>query len=161
MDADELSPDRDPEPANEPGRLTLISAWARQGGGEAARCAAIGRGPPGAWLCDPIAGHTTTGQVQDARLPRHHGTEVRGFFDVLAAQPLHPRRRPCRDDRAQRHRMHRRRAAADRRRPRRNYATFCDPRLNAEQSLELAFLIAEELKSHRARPERLPAQAAQ
>jgi 3-deoxy-7-phosphoheptulonate synthase len=30
-----------------------------------------------------------------------------------------------------------------------NYATFCDPRLNAEQSLELAFLIAEELKASR------------
>jgi 3-deoxy-7-phosphoheptulonate synthase len=30
------------------------------------------------------------------------------------------------------------------------YETFCDPRLNAEQSLELAFLIAEELKSRRA-----------
>jgi 3-deoxy-7-phosphoheptulonate synthase len=25
------------------------------------------------------------------------------------------------------------------------YETFCDPRLNAEQSLEMAFLIAEEL----------------
>jgi 3-deoxy-7-phosphoheptulonate synthase len=42
-----------------------------------------------------------------------------------------------------------------------NYATFCDPRLNAEQSLELAFLIAEELKANRARPERVPARAAQ
>jgi 3-deoxy-7-phosphoheptulonate synthase len=31
------------------------------------------------------------------------------------------------------------------------YETFCDPRLNAEQSLELAFLLAEELKSRRAR----------
>ena len=30
------------------------------------------------------------------------------------------------------------------------YETFCDPRLNAEQSLELAFLIAEELKTRRA-----------
>ena len=29
------------------------------------------------------------------------------------------------------------------------YETFCDPRLNAEQSLELAFLIAEELKARR------------
>ncbi len=27
------------------------------------------------------------------------------------------------------------------------YETFCDPRLNAEQSLELAFLVAEELKA--------------
>jgi 3-deoxy-7-phosphoheptulonate synthase len=31
------------------------------------------------------------------------------------------------------------------------YETFCDPRLNAEQSLELAFLLAEELKARRAR----------
>ena len=29
------------------------------------------------------------------------------------------------------------------------YETFCDPRLNAEQSLELAFLVAEELKPRR------------
>jgi 3-deoxy-7-phosphoheptulonate synthase len=35
------------------------------------------------------------------------------------------------------------------------YETFVDPRLNAEQSLELAFLVAEELKRRRA-----PAQAA-
>ena len=34
------------------------------------------------------------------------------------------------------------------------YETFCDPRLNAEQSLELAFLVAEELKARR-----LPARA--
>jgi len=29
------------------------------------------------------------------------------------------------------------------------YETFCDPRLNAEQSLELAFLVAEGLKRRR------------
>jgi 3-deoxy-7-phosphoheptulonate synthase len=33
------------------------------------------------------------------------------------------------------------------------YETFCDPRLNAEQALELAFLVAEELKQRRAPPE--------
>lgn len=32
------------------------------------------------------------------------------------------------------------------------YETFCDPRLNAEQSLELAFLVAEELKARRTQP---------
>jgi 3-deoxy-7-phosphoheptulonate synthase len=32
------------------------------------------------------------------------------------------------------------------------YETFCDPRLNAEQSLELAFLVAEELKRRRLPP---------
>jgi 3-deoxy-7-phosphoheptulonate synthase len=31
------------------------------------------------------------------------------------------------------------------------YETFCDPRLNAEQSLELAFVLAEELKTRRAK----------
>ena len=29
------------------------------------------------------------------------------------------------------------------------YHTFCDPRLNAKQALELSFLIADILKSHR------------
>jgi 3-deoxy-7-phosphoheptulonate synthase len=42
-----------------------------------------------------------------------------------------------------------------------NYATFCDPRLNAEQSLELAFLLAEELKARRADMTGLPLRAAQ
>jgi 3-deoxy-7-phosphoheptulonate synthase len=42
-----------------------------------------------------------------------------------------------------------------------NYATSCDPRLNAEQSLELAFLIAEELKARRVAGLTAPAQAAQ
>jgi 3-deoxy-7-phosphoheptulonate synthase len=36
------------------------------------------------------------------------------------------------------------------------YETFCDPRLNAEQSLELAFLVAEELKQRRSAPSVLP-----
>jgi 3-deoxy-7-phosphoheptulonate synthase len=31
----------------------------------------------------------------------------------------------------------------------RSYETLCDPRLNAEQSLELSFLIAERLKQER------------
>jgi 3-deoxy-7-phosphoheptulonate synthase len=41
------------------------------------------------------------------------------------------------------------------------YQTFCDPRLNAEQSLELAFLIAEELKARRAPNGARPAHAAE
>ena len=40
------------------------------------------------------------------------------------------------------------------------YETFCDPRLNAEQALELAFLVAEELKARRL-PRAQPAVAAQ
>jgi 3-deoxy-7-phosphoheptulonate synthase len=33
------------------------------------------------------------------------------------------------------------------------YHTFCDPRLNASQALELAFLLAERLKEERGVPE--------
>ena len=40
------------------------------------------------------------------------------------------------------------------------YHTHCDPRLNAEQAIEVAFLVAELLKEERARVAR-PAQAAQ
>jgi 3-deoxy-7-phosphoheptulonate synthase len=40
------------------------------------------------------------------------------------------------------------------------YETFCDPRLNAEQSLELAFLVAAELKARR-QAAAAPAMAAQ
>ena len=40
------------------------------------------------------------------------------------------------------------------------YHTVCDPRLNAEQSLDLAFLLADLLKSERERKEKpLPAVA--
>jgi 3-deoxy-7-phosphoheptulonate synthase len=40
------------------------------------------------------------------------------------------------------------------------YHTFCDPRLNAEQSIDLAFLLAELLKKERlARAMPLPAAA--
>ena len=31
------------------------------------------------------------------------------------------------------------------------YHTFCDPRLNAEQAIEVAFLVAEQLKAIRSR----------
>jgi 3-deoxy-7-phosphoheptulonate synthase len=41
------------------------------------------------------------------------------------------------------------------------YETFCDPRLNAEQSLELAFLVAAELKARRQPSRAAPAVAAQ
>ncbi len=40
------------------------------------------------------------------------------------------------------------------------YHTFCDPRLNAEQSIDLAFLLAELLKQERqTRAKPLPAAA--
>ncbi len=140
-------------PANEPGRLTLIS---RMGAEKVETLlpplvrAIRKSGHKVVWLCDPMHGNTisTASKIKtrnfDAIL-----REVRGFFDVHAAEGTHAggvhvemtgrevteciggARRLSETDLSER------------------YETFCDPRLNAEQSLELAFLIAEELKQRR------------
>ena len=108
-------------PANEPGRLTLIS---RMGADEVAQklpplLRAVQRaGQKVVWLCDPMHGNTITTAAKvktrsfDAIL-----TEVRRFFDAHDDAGHLARRRACRDDRAERHRMRRRRASADRGRP--------------------------------------------
>jgi 3-deoxy-7-phosphoheptulonate synthase len=80
--------------------------------------------------------------------------EVRGFFDVCRAEGTHPGGvhfeltgqdvTECTGG-AQAITDH---ALSDR------YHTACDPRLNASQSLELAFLIAEHLKEERRRIDR-------
>ena len=56
--------------------------------------------------------------------------------------------------------MHRRRARNQRRRPADRYHAYCDPRLNAEQAIEIAFLVADLLNEERA-AQPLPVQAAE
>ncbi|POF62666.1 3-deoxy-7-phosphoheptulonate synthase class II [Novacetimonas maltaceti] len=109
-----------------------------------------GTGRTVTWLCDPMHGNTssTTNGVKtrsfDAIL-----AEVKGFFDVFEAEGGFPggvhfemtgqNVTECiggaqcltEDDLGER------------------YETFCDPRLNAEQSLEMAFRLAEELKTRK------------
>jgi 3-deoxy-7-phosphoheptulonate synthase len=141
-------------PANAPGRLTLIS---RMGADKVE-----GKLPPLVravkqagrevlWLCDPMHGNTTTQGGYKTRSFDAILDEVRGFFGVMAAEcavaggvHVEMTGRNVTECTGGAQRL----TAAD---LAENYATFCDPRLNAEQSLELAFLIAEELKSHRAR----------
>jgi 3-deoxy-7-phosphoheptulonate synthase len=149
---------------NEPGRLTLIS---RMGADKVeAKLPALVRAVKAAgrevvWLCDPMHGNTTTQSGYKTRSFDAILDEVRRFFDVLSAEGavaggvhVEMTGRDVTECVGGAHRL----TAAD---LSANYATFCDPRLNAEQSLELAFLIAEELKANRARPERVPARAAQ
>lgn len=149
---------------NEPGRLTLIS---RMGAEKVeAKLPALVRAVKAAgrevvWLCDPMHGNTTTQSGYKTRSFDAILDEVRRFFDVLSAEGaiaggvhVEMTGRDVTECVGGAHRL----TAAD---LSANYATFCDPRLNAEQSLELAFLIAEELKANRARPERVPARAAQ
>ncbi|OYV35684.1 MAG: 3-deoxy-7-phosphoheptulonate synthase class II [Acidocella sp. 20-61-6] len=142
------------DPENEPGRLTLI---ARMGADKVAQklppllraVKRAGRTP--VWLCDPMHGNTiSTEQKIKTRRYEAIAAELRGFFEIHAAEGTTPggmqiemtgqdvtecvggARGLSEHDLGSR------------------YETFCDPRLNAEQSLELAFLIAEELKSRRA-----------
>lgn len=143
--AERLNPD------NLPGRLTLIIRM----GNERIRemlppiVSAVSRaGHQVIWQCDPMHGNTYESSV--GYKTRHFASiadEVRGFFDIhrmLGTRPggLHVElsgeavtecvgsaQQLCDSDLVRR------------------YETACDPRLNAQQSLELAFLVAELLRN--------------
>lgn len=165
MDADELV--RLTEilnPSNEKGRLTLIS---RMGADKVeAKLAPLVRAVTKAgrnvvWLCDPMHGNTTTVAGYKTRPFDAIISEVRGFFDVHEAEGsfaggVHVEMTGSNvtECLGGAHKLSETDLSA-------NYATSCDPRLNAEQSLELAFLIAEELKARRVAGLTAPAQAAQ
>jgi len=140
-------------PAGEPGRLTLIS---RMGADKIAShlpplLRAVRRaGIPVVWVCDPMHGNTiaTAAKLKtrsfDAIL-----AEVRGFFDVHGAEGTWPggvhvemTGQDVTECVGGAHQLTENDLGA-------RYETFCDPRLNAEQSLELAFLLAEELQRRR------------
>jgi len=138
---------------NEPGRLTLISRM----GAEQVRThlppllRAIKReGRRVTWLCDPMHGNTiSTAAKVKTRSFDSILAEVRGFFDACAEEGSRPggvhvemTGQPVTECVGGAHRLTEADLAA-------RYETFCDPRLNAEQSLELAFLVAEELKTRR------------
>jgi 3-deoxy-7-phosphoheptulonate synthase len=151
-------------PNDEPGRLSLIC---RMGAEKVERLLppilrAVKRDGRGAvWLCDPMHGNTiSTATKVKTRNFDSILTEVRRFFDVHNAEGswaggvhVEMTGRPVTECVGGAHRL----TEAD---LGEHYETFCDPRLNAEQSLELAFLVAEELKARRA-PGHTPAAAAQ
>jgi 3-deoxy-7-phosphoheptulonate synthase len=152
-------------PHNEAGRITLISRMGADKVG--AKLLPLLRavqksGQKVLWLCDPMHGNTisTAAKVKtrsfDAILQ-----EVRGFFDAHAeagtwAGGVHVEMtgQNVTECVGGAHKL----TEAD---LSERYETFCDPRLNAEQSLELAFLVAEELKARRQPHGRFPAVAAQ
>ncbi|MDP6344394.1 MAG: 3-deoxy-7-phosphoheptulonate synthase, partial [Alphaproteobacteria bacterium] len=140
-------------PDNEPGRLTLIC---RMGADQVLEklpplIRAVQReGHKVIWSCDPMHGNTIKSSTGYKTRPFDRIlAEVRGFFAVHQGEGSHPGgihvEMTGRDvteclggaqliDEGQ---------LASR------YHTHCDPRLNASQSLELAFLIAEMLKKQR------------
>ncbi len=148
-------------PANEPGRLTLISRFGadRVEAHLPGLVRAVRReGRHVVWSCDPMHGNTIKSASGLKTRPFDRIlAEVRQVFAVHRAEGTHPggihiemtgqNVTECTggaiavtDE-----------ALADR------YHTHCDPRLNASQALELAFLLAEELAEAR---KRRPAAAA-
>jgi 3-deoxy-7-phosphoheptulonate synthase len=140
-------------PANEAGRLTVIT---RMGHDQIERRlpplirATRREGRHLVWACDPMHGNTIKSSSGYKTRPFERIlAEARGFFAVHKAEGSHAGgvhiemtgqevtectggAQAITDE-----------ALADR------YHTHCDPRLNASQSLELAFLIAEALKEER------------
>jgi len=151
-------------PENEPGRLTLVSRMSADAVTEklpplVRRVRDEGRRV--VWVCDPMHGNTIKSSSGYKTRPFDSILrEVKGFFDVHRAEGTHAggvhfemtgqdvtectggARAITDDDLSAR------------------YHTHCDPRLNATQSLELAFLLAETFKDARSQePKRAAAQS--
>jgi 3-deoxy-7-phosphoheptulonate synthase len=155
MEADELLRLAEAlNPANEPGRLTL---YGRFGADQiAARLPRLmestkREGKRVVWAIDPMHGNTLKAMNGYKTRPFERIlSEVRSFIEIAQAQGVHPggvhlemtgqnvteclggARAVGEGDLGDR------------------YHTHCDPRLNGEQALELAFLVAEKLKAQRA-----------
>ena len=140
-------------PENEPGRMTLISRMGAEKVEDSLPplVRAIEReGFKVVWSCDPMHGNTIkSGTGYKTRPFDRILAEVSGFFAVHRAEGTHAGGvhfemtgqdvTECIGG-AQ---------AIDESRLGDRYHTHCDPRLNASQALELAFLIAEQLKAER------------
>lgn len=140
-------------PENEPGRLTLIARFgAGKVGDHLPRLIRTVQemGAKVVWTCDPMHGNTIKSSSGYKTRPFESVLrEVREFFDIHKAEGSIPGgvhfemtgkdvtectggvRAVTEEDLSDR------------------YHTACDPRLNASQALELAFLVAEELRDRR------------
>ena len=151
-------------PTNEPGRLTLIGRFGADKVGEylPALIRAVQReGRTVVWSCDPMHGNTVTANGYKTRPFDRVLQEVKNFFAVHEAEGTYAggvhlemtgqNVTECTGGA----RTVTEAALADR------YHTQCDPRLNAEQSIEMAFLIADLLNRERQvrQPNRAPVAA--
>jgi len=140
-------------PQNEPGRLTLICRFGADKVGDhlPAMIRAVEReGKSVVWACDPMHGNTIkAGSGYKTRPFDLILKEVEAFFDVHRAEGTHAggihvemtgnnvtecvggAKAVTETDLSDR------------------YHTHCDPRLNADQSIELAFIVAERLRRDR------------
>jgi 3-deoxy-7-phosphoheptulonate synthase len=140
-------------PGNEPGRLTVISRMGHERVEKhlPALVRALRReGRAVAWACDPMHGNTVKSSSGYKTRPFERVlAEVRGFFAAMRAEGGHAGG------------VHLEMTGQDVTECtggaqaitdaglRDRYHTYCDPRLNAQQALEMAFLMAEALKDER------------
>jgi len=154
MEACGVTPESTPQMSATDGRMTLIARYGHdkvaKGLPTLAR-AVQSAGRHVVWSCDPMHGNTIkTDSGYKTRPFDNILTEVKQFMQVLHAEGCWPggvhfemtgqNVTECLGGSA---RAVREEDLSSR------YHTHCDPRLNADQALELAFLIAEELGSHR------------
>ena len=142
------------DPGNEPGRLTVI---ARMGHDQVERRlpllirAARREGRNLVWACDPMHGNTIKSSSGYKTRPFDRIlAEVRSFFAVHKAEGTHAGGVHVEMTGQEVTECTGGAQAITEEALARRYHTHCDPRLNASQSLELAFLIAEALKDERA-----------
>ena len=139
-------------PENAPGRLTLIARFGHEKVGDYLPKliqAVQSAGRKVVWSCDPMHGNTITANKYKTRPFDRILSEVEQFFAVHKAEGSHPggihvemtgkNVTECTGGAQQ--------ISAEDLSDR--YHTHCDPRLNAEQALELAFKLAELLRSER------------
>jgi 3-deoxy-7-phosphoheptulonate synthase len=146
-------------PENEPGRLTIITRFGADKAAEGLPpiIRAVQReGKKVVWSCDPMHGNTIRSAAGYKTRPFDRIlSEVRTFMQVHRAEGTHAggihiemtgkNVTECTGGNA---RTVSEADLCDR------YHTHCDPRLNAAQALELAFLVAEELAQDAERRER-------
>jgi 3-deoxy-7-phosphoheptulonate synthase len=138
-------------PKDEAGRLTLYGRFGSDKiAGRLPDLLKATKGRNVVWAIDPMHGNTLTANTGYKTRPFDRIlSEVRSFVDICRAEGTHPggvhlemtgqnvteclggARAVAEGDLADR------------------YHTHCDPRLNGEQALELAFLVAERLKDDR------------
>ncbi|MEM7680274.1 MAG: 3-deoxy-7-phosphoheptulonate synthase class II [Pseudomonadota bacterium] len=151
-------------PENIPGRLTLIARMGHESVEEKLKPlvkAVKDEGREVVWSCDPMHGNTTTAESgYKTRNFENILNEVKGFFRVHAELGTHPggvHFEMTGQDVTECTGGAEEITDAD---LSSRYHTHCDPRLNANQALELAFLIADELRDIRGHSSAHPVEAA-
>ncbi|MEE4351193.1 MAG: 3-deoxy-7-phosphoheptulonate synthase class II [Pacificimonas sp.] len=148
-------------PENDPGRLTLISRFGHEKVGDGLpalvrRVKAEGRHV--VWSCDPMHGNTIKSATGFKTRPFERIlSEVSSFFAVHRAEGTHAGGIHCEMTGQNVTECTGGAAAVTEESLADRYHTHCDPRLNASQSIELAFLLAEHIRDEMAKDEQAAA----